>query len=197
MKWEPVALMVLLIGLGLWLVWGAQDMGVKPAAGAEVVPLRVGSERGVVEVVKEQGDVRVRILLRNGFRSESMTLDEFRARFGEEVAKDVSDGQSHPVLRMFNITSWGSFVWVLVGLVGQTAFFGRMMIQWIVSESRKESVVPSIFWWLSLGGGVMLFVYFVWRQDVVGVLGQSSGVVIYARNLRLLAKRRRAMANGS
>ncbi|QQS10375.1 MAG: lipid-A-disaccharide synthase N-terminal domain-containing protein [Phycisphaerales bacterium] len=98
---------------------------------------------------------------------------------------------------MFNITSWGSFVWVLVGLVGQTAFFGRMMIQWIVSESRKESVVPSIFWWLSLGGGVMLFVYFVWRQDVVGVLGQSSGVVIYARNLRLLAKRKRAMANGS
>ncbi len=197
MKWEPVALMVLLIGLGLWLVWGAQDMGVTPAAGAEVVPLRVGSERGVVEVLKDSGDVRVRVLLRNGFRSESLSLEEFRALFGDEVARDVSNGQSHALLRMFNITSWGSLVWVLVGLVGQTAFFGRMMIQWIVSESRKESVVPSIFWWLSLGGGVMLFVYFVWRQDVVGVLGQSSGVVIYARNLRLLSKRKRALANGS
>jgi lipid-A-disaccharide synthase-like uncharacterized protein len=40
-------------------------------------------------------------------------------------------------------------------------------------------------------GGVFLFTYFVWRQDFVGVLGQSTGIVIYARNLRLISKQRR------
>jgi len=63
-----------------------------------------------------------------------------------------------------------------------------------VSEKQRESVVPEAFWWLSLVGGVFLFVYFVWRQDIVGVLGQSSGVVIYARNLWLIRKRRRRLA---
>ena len=37
----------------------------------------------------------------------------------------------------------------------------------------------------------MLFTYFVWRQDFVGVLGQSTGVVIYARNIRLMYKQKR------
>jgi lipid-A-disaccharide synthase-like uncharacterized protein len=66
-----------------------------------------------------------------------------------------------------------------------------MFIQWLVSEKEKRSVVPEIFWWLSLVGGVTLFAYFAWRQDPVGILGQSSGLVIYARNLRLIYKQRR------
>jgi lipid-A-disaccharide synthase-like uncharacterized protein len=40
----------------------------------------------------------------------------------------------------------------------------------------------------------MLFIYFAWRQDPIGVLGQTSGVVIYARNIRLIQKRRRREA---
>ena len=58
-------------------------------------------------------------------------------------------------------------------------------------HSWKKSVVPAAFWWLSLAGGLALFSYFVWRRDVIGVLGQSTGVVIYARNLRLTAKANR------
>ncbi|HED53797.1 MAG TPA: hypothetical protein ENJ00_06310 [Phycisphaerales bacterium] len=90
----------------------------------------------------------------------------------------------------FNISSWTNFGWVAVGLLGQCAFFGRMFVQWIVSEKSRKSQVPEIFWWFSLVGGAMLFLYFVWRVDVVGVLGQSTGVVIYARNLRLIHKER-------
>ncbi|MEL7472603.1 MAG: lipid-A-disaccharide synthase N-terminal domain-containing protein, partial [Planctomycetota bacterium] len=63
--------------------------------------------------------------------------------------------------------------------------------QWVVSEKKRQSVVPEAFWWLSLVGGAALFTYFVWRRDIVGVLGQSTGVVIYARNLRLIHKQRR------
>jgi lipid-A-disaccharide synthase-like uncharacterized protein len=44
---------------------------------------------------------------------------------------------------------------------------------------------------MSLFGGLAVFAYFVWRQDIVGVLGQCSGVVIYARNLKLIAKNKK------
>jgi lipid-A-disaccharide synthase-like uncharacterized protein len=66
-----------------------------------------------------------------------------------------------------------------------------MLIQWVISEKQRASVIPPLFWWLSFFGGVALFSYFVWRKDVVGVLGQSTGVVIYARNLRLIHKQNR------
>ena len=59
----------------------------------------------------------------------------------------------------------------------------RMAVQWIMSERERRSVVPTAFWWLSAAGGVMLFVYFCWRKDIVGVLGQSIGLLVYARNL--------------
>ncbi|USO00427.1 MAG: lipid-A-disaccharide synthase N-terminal domain-containing protein [Phycisphaeraceae bacterium] len=109
-------------------------------------------------------------------------------------AWDARPEADRKLLGFFNITSWLNFGWVAVGLAGQIAFFGRMMVQWVVSESRRESVVPELFWWLSFAGGVCLFTYFVWRKDFVGVLGQSTGVVIYARNLRLIQKqKRRAM----
>jgi len=81
-----------------------------------------------------------------------------------------------------------------VGLIGQGAFFGRMFIQWVVSEKSRKSQVPEVFWWLSFVGGLCLFMYFVWRVDVVGVLGQSTGVVIYARNLKLIRKERKREA---
>lgn len=95
------------------------------------------------------------------------------------------------LLGFFNITGWANFAWVAVGLVGQAAFFGRMFVQWVVSEKNRRSEVPELFWWFSFLGGLCLFTYFVWRTDVVGVLGQSTGVVVYARNLRLITKQKR------
>ena len=65
-----------------------------------------------------------------------------------------------------------------------------MAVQWVASEREKRSVVPRAFWVLSLLGGILLFTYFAWRKDIVGVLGQSTGIVIYARNLRLISKER-------
>ena len=32
----------------------------------------------------------------------------------------------------------------------------------------------------------MLIIYFIWRKDIVGVLGQATGWMIYLRNLRLI-----------
>lgn len=199
-KWEPWALMILMLGLGLWLVWSPISGLKTPKAreGARTVELRVGNLRGVVEVAPTQGqsDPSFRMLLRNGHMSEDLSATEFKRIFGEQAFTTVAAQQPSSLFRILNITSWGGLVWVSVGFLGQIAFTGRTLIQWIVSEKRRESVVPELFWWLSLAGGAMLFTYFVWRQDFVGVLGQSSGVVIYARNLRLIYKARRRAADG-
>ena len=65
-----------------------------------------------------------------------------------------------------------------------------MLVHWVISERTHASTVPEIFWWFSFIGGVCLFTYFVWRVDIVGVLGQSTGIVIYARNLKLIKKQK-------
>ena len=92
--------------------------------------------------------------------------------------------------KLLNITSpWGA-AWVGLGLLGQVLFTGRMLVQWLVSEKQKRSIVPPVFWWMSLGGASMLLIYFIWRKDIVGVLGQSTGWFIYLRNLVLLYRHR-------
>ncbi|MBK8980433.1 MAG: lipid-A-disaccharide synthase N-terminal domain-containing protein [Planctomycetes bacterium] len=110
--------------------------------------------------------------------------------FGPTVLEHLFEEPPNWLFRILNITSLSSLLWVGIGLLGQVAFFLRMAVQWIASERRKESFVPESFWWLSLGGGIALFSYFIWRKDLIGVLGQTTGVVIYARNLRLIHKRR-------
>lgn len=74
-------------------------------------------------------------------------------------------------------------VWVGFGFLAQAMFFGRFLLQWLASEKKRQSVIPVGFWWLSLAGGVMLFVYSVHRRDPVFILGQGMGVFIYLRNL--------------
>ena len=87
---------------------------------------------------------------------------------------------------LLNITSAVGVAWVALGFLGQLLFSGRMLVQWLASERSRRSVVPVAFWWMSLGGASMLLVYFVWRKDIVGVVGQATGWLIYLRNLRLI-----------
>jgi len=91
---------------------------------------------------------------------------------------------------LLNISSPAGIAWVVLGLGGQLLFTGRMLVQWIVSERDKRSVIPVAFWWMSLIGATMLLVYFIWRRDIVGVLGQATGWVIYIRNLMLIHRSR-------
>jgi len=79
-----------------------------------------------------------------------------------------------------------------VGVVGQVAFFSRFLVQWIVSERKGESSVPTSFWYLSICGGVMLMAYAIWDRDPIIILGQSVGLLVYARNLVLIRRKQAA-----
>lgn len=74
---------------------------------------------------------------------------------------------------------------LMLGFAGQALFSARFIVQWIASERARRSIVPRVFWWLSLGGGALLFTYAVWRQDPVFMVGQGAGLFVYLRNLRL------------
>ena len=73
--------------------------------------------------------------------------------------------------------------WVLLGFVAQALFTVRFVVQWIASERAGKSVVPLAFWWFSIGGGVLLLAYALYRRDPVFILGQAFGVFVYLRNL--------------
>ena len=77
------------------------------------------------------------------------------------------------------------------GLAGQLLFTGRFLVQWIASERARKSVIPLSFWYFSIGGGLILLSYAIYRKDPVFVLGQALGVFIYVRNLWLIRREAR------
>ncbi len=94
-------------------------------------------------------------------------------------------------MRLFHVSSPAGLAWIGVGLFGQVLFTARFLVQWLASERAKRSVMPIAFWYFSIGGGLILLVYAIARRDPVFTLGQSLGVVIYARNLWLIHAERR------
>lgn len=84
--------------------------------------------------------------------------------------------------------------WVTIfGLVGNLLFTGRVLVQWIASERRGESVVPISFWWISLLAAIILMAYALMRHngysdydpDLPMFLGLSVTLIPYIRNLHI------------
>jgi lipid-A-disaccharide synthase-like uncharacterized protein len=80
--------------------------------------------------------------------------------------------------------------WVALGFVAQALFSMRFLVQWIASERAGRSVVPTAFWLFSIGGGVLLFAYSLYRKDPVFIAGQGLGLFIYFRNLYFVMRER-------
>jgi lipid-A-disaccharide synthase-like uncharacterized protein len=84
-------------------------------------------------------------------------------------------------------------LWLSIGFLGQAMFALRFTVQWIASEREHRSVIPQAFWYLSIGGGTVLLLYAIHKADPVFILGQLTGVFIYARNLVLLRREHRTV----
>ena len=82
-------------------------------------------------------------------------------------------------------------LWLIIGFIGQGLFSARFLVQWLVSERQKRSIIPEAFWYLSLAGGLTLLTYAIHRKDPVFILGQSVGSFIYLRNLYFIRRDRK------
>jgi lipid-A-disaccharide synthase-like uncharacterized protein len=81
--------------------------------------------------------------------------------------------------------------WLVLGFAAQILFGARFLVQWIATEKHKKSVVPIHFWYLSIAGASLLLVYSIYRQDPVFILGQSTGMIVYGRNLYFIRQERK------
>ena len=82
--------------------------------------------------------------------------------------------------------------WVIFGLSAQFVFFMRFVVQWWVSEKKKESVIPVAFWYLSLAGTFMILIYSIRQKDVVFITASILNSMIYLRNLALINSKKKA-----
>ncbi len=156
---------------GVWLALYAA--GAAPPPGGQVELFKMSDRLADLEVVETADGARYR------FGDQLLTPAEFT----DELRRRRPDGGRGWLYGLLNITSTTGLLWVALGLLGQVLFTGRMVVQWLASEKLKRSVVPTSFWWMSLGGATMLIIYFIWRVDIVGIIGQSTGWFIYVRNL--------------
>ncbi len=87
-----------------------------------------------------------------------------------------------------------SRIWLAIGFLGNALFFSRFMVQWIASERAGRSYIPTLFWWLSIAGSVVLLLYALHKRDPVFTLAYLPNCVVYVRNLMLIRKQRREAA---
>lgn len=90
---------------------------------------------------------------------------------------------------MMDLTFTESVV-LTIGFVGQGLFFMRFFVQWLHSERHRRSLIPTAFWYFSLGGSCLLLTYAILKRDPVFIVGQSTGFIIYTRNLVLIRRER-------
>ncbi|HSV25904.1 MAG TPA: lipid-A-disaccharide synthase N-terminal domain-containing protein [Xanthobacteraceae bacterium] len=83
--------------------------------------------------------------------------------------------------------NWG----LLLGYAGQSLFGMRFIVQWLASERVGRSVMPVAFWFFSIGGGVLLLAYALYKRDPVFIIGQGLGLFVYLRNLYFVFRERK------
>lgn len=81
-----------------------------------------------------------------------------------------------------------AILWLVLGLAGQGLFGSRFLIQWLVTEYKRKSVVPAAFWYVSLAAALMMFIAFAGRGegDWLYAAGMAATMLIYARNIMLI-----------
>ncbi len=97
-------------------------------------------------------------------------------------------GQEHRFLGL----DW-SYLTIL-GFVGNAVFSTRFLVQWIASERKGESVVPTSFWHWSIAGSVVMCVYWIMQREPVGILAYLPNTFVYMRNLHLIRRKQRAVS---
>lgn len=86
-------------------------------------------------------------------------------------------------------------IWKIIGWMGNAAFFSRFFVQWYATEKKKQVVVPTAFWWLSLTGSLLLLTYSLHQEDSVFIFAYLFTWIPYIRNLVIHHRHKRAHTN--
>ena len=84
-------------------------------------------------------------------------------------------------------------LWKVIGWIGNIVFSCRFFVQWWATERKKQVVIPSAFWWLSLIGSLLLLSYGLSKRDSVFIFAYAFTWIPYIRNL--IIHRRHTMAH--
>ncbi|HOQ31785.1 MAG TPA: lipid-A-disaccharide synthase N-terminal domain-containing protein [Candidatus Hydrogenedens sp.] len=87
--------------------------------------------------------------------------------------------------------------WIFLGLMGQILFAFRFLIQWLTTEVKKQSVIPPIFWYLSLLASFLQIISYSFQKEWLYAIGLLTTLFVYFRNIWLLKKGTKVLsANG-
>jgi lipid-A-disaccharide synthase-like uncharacterized protein len=173
-----------ILGLSFWIMTATSKSAPATPDAAQLEVLVANRKLKVEQRPSGNEPGRFEYRFRNWPEQGAEWIDE--ASFQTVIANNADLSDRPWLLKLCNVSSYPNLAWVGIGLGGQIVFAGRMLVQWLASEKSRKPVIPPIFWYMSLGGGLCLTAYFLWRHDLVGVLGQAMGLVVYVRNIRLL-----------
>lgn len=82
---------------------------------------------------------------------------------------------------------WRTFLYPL-GFIASFFFGARFILQWILSEKKRESHITSYFWTLSLIGNLLMAVHTFIQVQYPFCVIQTCNAVLSWRNLELMKK---------
>lgn len=68
-----------------------------------------------------------------------------------------------------------------MGIVAQSAFFSRFILQWFASEKAGKVVQPVWFWYFSLVGSLGSLVYSIHLGDPIFITAYALTSLVYVR----------------
>jgi lipid-A-disaccharide synthase-like uncharacterized protein len=80
--------------------------------------------------------------------------------------------------------------WLAVGLVGQAAWTGRFLVQWIAAERGAGSALAAPFLYVGFVGATMTFAYACHLEDRVWMIGLLPSPIVYLRQIALHGRSR-------
>jgi lipid-A-disaccharide synthase-like uncharacterized protein len=113
----------------------------------------------------------------------------------DDLGRDVlwTDARLHRAGFQIKIGRFNIILMECVGLFANLFFAWRFVVQWIASERAKRSVIPELFWWISLAGTVMMLIYAIYFGRLAVFIGQLTGWVVYIRNIWLIKREKQRL----